>query len=165
MSNQNVSITEKYNNWLEKAKSGDKRFMFLTKTGDNHWYLVSNTRAEQIQSLKIAADHGNGLLPIYLYDSDGTETGEYKSTIVIKNESKMLVANEAQIDSYGIEGQKALAKALFIYMKIGGIHTFLFAHEKAPRINIVYECATQEDALWHCMVDIFSFPKELGKGD
>ena len=162
----NLNITEKYNNWLEKAKSGDKHYMFLTKTSDNLWYLVSNMRAEPIKTLKVAIDDGQGLHPIYLYDTGKPEDGEFKSTIVIKNDSKMLVANANEIDAYGIEGSKPSVKALFIYMRTWNIHNILFAHEQATKINVVYDYAVEdEDALWHCMVDMFSKPKDTVRED
>ena len=164
MSNQN--FTEKYNNWLEKAQSGDKRFTLLTKTSDNLWYLVSNNRAEPIKSLRVAADYGDGLLPIYAYDQGAPETGEFKSIVVVKNDEKMLVSTENEISAYGIEGGKASARVLFIYLRTWNIHNILLAHEKACKVNVIFDYAVADnDALWNCVSDMFANTNSITKGD
>ena len=160
----NLNFTDKFHNWIDKAKKGDKDYMFLTKTSDNLWYLVSNMRAEPIKSLKVAADNGQGLHPIYLYDAGKSEEGEFISTIVIKNDSKMLVASANEINAYGIEGSKPSVKAFFIYIQTDGIHNILFAHEQAKKINVVYDYTIEGgDAIWYCMVDMFSKPKDTAR--
>ena len=152
---------EKYASWLEKGQTGDKRFMIITKTSNNLWYLVSNHRAEPLTVFRVSADRGDGLLPIYQYEAGKPETGEFKSTIVIKNEGKMMVGNATEISGYGIPEATASARAIFIYLKTSNIHNIIFAHEKAHRINMVFDCAEDGDALWHCMADMFSFPKSV----
>ena len=155
------TTNEKYINWLEKGKAGDRRFMIVTKTSNNLWYLVSNHRAEPITALKVAEDHGDGLLPIYQYEAGKPEIGEFKSTIVIKNENKMMLGNATEISTYGITEATASARAMFIYLKTGNIHNIIFAHEKAHRINMVFDASENDDALWHCMADMFPLPTSV----
>ena len=164
MSTQDLNA--KFHNWLEKAQTGDKRFTLLTKTSDNLWYLVSNNRAEPIKSLRVAADYGNGVQPIYTFDQGANESGEFKSIVIIKNDEKMLVSTENEISTYGIEGGKASARVLFIYLRAGNIHNILLAHEKACRVNVIFDYAVEDnDALWNYVADIFAKPNSITKGD
>lgn len=159
-------LNTKFNSWLEKAQSGDKKFTLLTKTSDNLWYLVSNNRAEPIKSLRVAADYGEGLHPIYSFDQGATESGEFKSIVVIKNDEKMLVSTENEISAYGIEGAKASARKLFIYLRTWNIHNILLAHEKACKVNVIFDYAVEDnDALWNYVADIFTKPNSITKGD
>jgi hypothetical protein len=155
------TINEKYISWLEKGKAGDKRFMIVTKTSNNLWYLVSNNRAEPITTLKIAADHGNGMLPIYQYEAGKPDIGEFKSIIIIKNENKMMIGNTTEISAYGITEATASARVILIYLKTSNIHNIIFAHEKSHKINMVFDASENDDALWHCMTDMFSLPKSV----
>ncbi len=159
-------LTAKFNNWLEKAQAGDKKFTLLTKSGDNLWYLVSNNRAEPIKSLRVAADYGNGLQPIYSFDQGTNESGEFKSIVIIKNDEKMLVSDGQEVSAYGLEGAKASTKSLFIYLRTWNIHNILLAHEKACKVNVIFEYAVENnDALWNYVADMFTKPNSITKGD
>ena len=160
--NLNQNLIEKYNNWLTKAKAGDKRYMVITRIGDS-WYLVSKTRAEPLKALKIAADYGDGLHPIYQYGADSAEKGDFKGAIIIKNDEKMLVSsgNLNDISAFGIEGVKSSIKALFIYLKWGNIQNLWFAHGKARKTNLVFDYAEEGDSFWYCMEDMFSIPQHI----
>ena len=164
MSNQN--LMDKYNNWMAKLKAGDKKYMAITRTNDS-WYFVSKMRAEPLKALKIAADFGddNGLHPIYQYEAGSAEKGEFKGSIIMKNDEKMLIsnANLNEISAFGVEGLKSPIKALFIYLKTGNIHNILFAHEKSHKINVVFDYAEDGDAFWCCMEDMFSIPEHLAE--
>ena len=152
-------LNTKFNNWLEKAQSGDKKFTLLTKTSDNLWYLVSNNRAEPIKSLRVSADFGSGLQPIYSFDQGASEAGEFQSIVVVKNDEKMLVSDGNEISAYGIEGAKASARVLFIYLRTCNIHNILLAHEKACKVNVIFDYAVEDnDALWICVSDMFAKP-------
>ena len=154
------NLIEKRDAWVEKLREGDKQYMMITRTSDDCWYFVSNKHAEQILSLKMAIDRGNGLEPEYTYEVDVPETDKLWSTILIKGESKMLIEDNNGIYAFGIKDAAPPAKAFFMYILTNSMHTFVFGYEHACSVNIIHALSLEkEDAVYHCMKDMFSVPQ------
>lgn len=161
-----TDLKEKRINWLEKLKEGDKRFMMITRANDDQWYFVGNKHAEPVISLKIAIDKGHGLEPEYVYDCDLPETDKLKSTILIKEESKMIVEDSNGLYAFGMKDTPSPAKAILIYLLTNTMHTFVFGYETACSVNIIHALSLEEkDAVYHCMREMFSVPQTQNQAE
>lgn len=155
-----TNLTEKRNAWIQKLKEGDKRFMMITRV-DDQWYFVGNKHAEPIISLKIAIDKGHGLEPEYVYDCDLPETDKFKTTVLIKEESRMILEDSNGLYAFGMKDTPSLGKAIFMYVLTNSMHTFVFGYETACSVNIIHALSLEDkDAVYHCMRDMFAMPQE-----
>ena len=127
---------------------------------DDQWYFVGNKHAEPIISLKIAIDKGRGLEPEYVYDCDLPETDKFKTTVLIKEESRMILEDSNGLYAFGIKDTPSPAKAIFMYVLTNSMHTFVFGYETACSVNIIHALSLEEkDAVYHCMRDMFAVPQ------
>lgn len=152
-----TKLNEKQELWIEKLKEGDKRFTVISRCNDERWYFAGGKCSEQILSLKVAIDRGNGLAPEYIYDFGAPEPNKPLYNFLIKNDSKMIFEDSNGTYSLGIKGEISSIKGIFIYIRTKEMHTFIFGNEKASSIKVIYKEAVEtEDAISYCVLDIFA---------
>ena len=152
-------LKEKYEKWMEKVISGDRRYFMITRTDDDRWYFVSGNHAEQILSLRIATDEENGLRSEYEYSENHVESEKMSFTIIVKDDNKMIIQIGDEEKAFGIKDAPYPVKSIVVYCKTATVHTFLFGSQPACVINTVFVSVSRnEDTIEPC---IEGFYREL----
>ena len=145
-------INEKYEKWNEKVMSGDSNYFMITKSNDNRWYFVSGKHVEPIHSLRIATDEGNGWCSEYEYSTKQTDAEYITFTIIVKDDSKMIIQIGNEKKAFGLKEVPCPVNAITIHCKMSHLHVFLFGSQGSNSINTVLApVIDSEDAIETCM--------------
>lgn len=154
-----TNLKEKTIQWLAKLRQGDKKFCGILPV-ENEWYFISDRHAEKILSLKIAIDGGAGLRPEHNYDISKPNQDNFRATVIIKDDCKMIVTDCNGEFGFGMADVESPANAIFIYVRTASVHSFIFGYQKACSVNMIHALSTEMyDAVAYCMDDMFSSPE------
>lgn len=146
-----TNLKEKQEKWLLNLREGDENYLAVAR-GEKGWYLLSHRTAEPVAALMIMIDDGNGLRPEYYYSFAQSDVNPLDTTIVIKDEKKMILSDKNGCYAFGIKDIKSPAKAIFVYLRTAKLHTFIFAHQEACSVNMLLDLVREEkDATARCM--------------
>ena len=133
-----TDLKEKQTRWLNKLMEGDEHIMAITRC-EKEWYLVSKHHSNKIQSMLIMSDDGNGFQPDYCYFSSDGDTSDLNSTIVVKNEKKLIYNVNEKFFSCGGEKIDPAGKSLIIYVRTERYHVWIYAHKDAPSVTVTMD--------------------------
>ena len=151
-----TNVKEKYEKWTEKVMSGDHRYYMITRSNDNRWYFVSGNHAEPILSLRIATDEGKGFCMKYESLVNHTEREIFNSTIIVKDDNKMIVHIGNEEQAFGLKDVYCPVKAIVIHCKMAYLHAFIFGSQASCALNTVLASVSDsEDAIEDCMSEFY----------
>ena len=150
-----MSVKEKFEKWSDKVMTGARDCFAITRN-EGGWYIVSSNHAEQILSLRIAIDEGNGLRSEYEYSVHKQEPDQMNFTIIVKDDNKMIVQIGDEEKAFGLKDCPYPVNLIVIHCKTAGVNTFLFGSRQSGMINTTYAPVwSAEDAVDHCMEGFF----------
>ena len=148
-------LMEKYNAWEEEVKASDKDLLMLARI-ENNWYLVGNKRADLIQTFGIIVDDGAGLRSEYTYSAEHPDTDCPYMGAIIKKDKKLIIQSKDDLYAFGLKDVPPPVKAFCMYWRAGRLHGFVFFHNEAKSIEVIYQVTAEpRDAITCYMENMF----------
>ena len=143
-----TNITEKYEKWCEKVRSGSSSILMLTRENGT-WYLIHDRRATKLAGVRIIFCDGDKTRIEYT----DTTPAEQECTLLVKDEKKMIVSRgENHLDAFGMESSDSPAQMVFCYARTLQVHFLISAHRNSSTVNVMYYPVSGEnDAFSLCM--------------
>ena len=148
-------LMEKYNSWVEKVEAGEKNMLMLARI-ENNWFWVGNRRADRIQTFGIIVDDGAGLRAEYIYSAEHPDKDCPYMGAIMKKDQKLIIQSKDDLYAFGLKDVPPPVKALCMYWRAERLHGFVFFHNEAKSIEVVYQATAEpRDAITCYMENMF----------
>lgn len=148
-------LNDKKFKWYESVQKGDSRYLML-KHDKNKWYFIGNNYTQEINSLKVAVDRGEGMQLKYAWESQMSIVSDICFAAIIKDDKKLIAEDENGTYTFGIKSIEPIMKSIFIYIRTKNMHCFVFGSSESNSAKMFFELADDEkDAVTNCMDSLF----------
>ena len=144
-----ITITEKYEKWCEKVRSGSCSLLMLIRE-KGAWYLIYDRQAKRLSDVRITVCDGDDMTRTEYTDATPTDN---ECILLIKDEKKLIMSRgEKRLDAFGMESSDSTAKMVFCYARTAQVHILISAHRNSSSVNVLYyPVGGENDAISLCM--------------
>ncbi len=146
---------EKCLKWREKATKGENGYSQIIQK-ENEWFYIGEGILEQISSLTVAVCKENCFKLFYEWDGKTQSDSDRKFFIVIKDDTKLMIRDEAEgLITFALSESDDAVKKVLILFSTDNVNTIIAASKDESQIDVRYHVKqTTTDIVQQCLRQI-----------